>query len=75
MPAEVTGLPLAEAETVLRAAGIGYTLKRTAAPFGRGPEAGKRYRDYAVRFEQGELTYASFPVLSIMTEEPQEGRT
>ena len=73
MPAEVTGLPLAEAENVLRAAGIGYTLKRTAAPSGRGPEAGKRYRDYAVRFERGELTYASFPIASFTADEDQDG--
>ena len=69
---ELTGLTLEAAEAALRMEGIPYTLRRTAAPFGRAPEQNKHYQNYAVRFEQGELTYASFPVLS-ETDGPEEG--
>ena len=72
---ELTGLPLEDAEAALRAEGIEYRLRRTASPFGHARAQDRTERNYAVRFEQGELTYASFPVLSITTEEPQEGRT
>ena len=69
---ELTGLTLEAAEAALRREGIAYTLRRTAAPFGRWPEPDKIYQNYAVRFEQGELTYAILPVLS-MTGGPREG--
>ena len=70
---QVIGLPLDEAEAALRASGVSYTLLRTQTPFAHAPEREKVYRDYAVRFEQGELTYASFPVLSI-SGRPREGQ-
>ena len=70
---KVVGLPLDEAEAVLCAAGVSYTLCRTQSPFSHAAERDKIYRDYAVRFEQGELTYASFPVLSI-SDRPREGQ-
>ena len=70
---ELTGLTLEAAEAALRREGIAYTLCRTAAPFGQHAVSRDQIeRDYAVRFEQGELTYASFPVLS-MTDGPREG--
>ena len=69
---ELTGLTLEEAEAILREAGITYTLRRTETPFHHQPAQEKHYQNYAVRFDGGELTYASFPVLSI-TDKPQEG--
>lgn len=70
---ELTGLTLEAAEAALRAEGIRYTLRKTVALFGRGSAPEKPTQDYAVRFDQGELTYASFPVLS-MTDESREGK-
>ena len=70
---ELTGLTLQAAQEELSKAGITYTLRKTSTPFSHTPAQTKIYQDYAVRFEQGELTYASFPVLS-MTEEPREGK-
>ncbi len=73
MQTELTGLTLEAAEAVLRESGINYTLRRTETPFHHQPTQGKYYKNYIVRFDGGELTYASFPVLSI-AEELQEGR-
>ncbi len=70
---ELAGLPLEAAEAALREAGVDYTLVRTETPFGRPPESGREYRDYAVRFVQGELTYASFPVASFTATEDTDG--
>ncbi len=69
---ELTGLTLEAAEAALQAEGIAYTLRKTAAPFTRGSAPEKPTQNYAVRFDQGELTYASFPVLSMM--ESREGQ-
>ena len=69
---ELTGLPLEAAERILREAGIAYTLRKTASPYHHAPVQGTIDQNYAVRFEQGELTYASFPVL-IKTDTPREG--
>ena len=60
---ELTGLPLEAAERILR---------KTASPYHHAPVQGTINQNYAVRFEQGELTYASFPVL-IKTDTPREG--
>lgn len=60
----LTGLPLEEAEAALCAEGIAYTLRKTETPFRHPDLPDKIYHNYAVRFERGELTYASFPVAS-----------
>ena len=72
MQPELTGMPLQAAEALLREAGIEYILRRTSTPFAHASAQKKNNCDYAVRFDQGELTYASFPVLSVK-DEPQEG--
>ena len=64
MTPDVTGLPLEAAEAALRAAGLAYTLVRTATPYRHGNDPSKSLHDYAVRYEQGELIYVSFPVQS-----------
>ena len=69
---ELTGMTLEAAEAALQAEGIAYSLRRTVAPFSRGSSPEKVTKNYAVRFDQGELTYASFPVLS--PEGPREGQ-
>ncbi len=71
MQPDVTGLPLEEAEALLRAAGEHYILTRTEAPFAHPSDGSRGQRDYALRYDQGELTYASFPVLSV-TVPPRE---
>ena len=71
---ELTGLALETAEAILREAGVNYTLRNTETPFNRHSAQGKQFKNYAVRFDGGELTYASFPVLSI-NDGSQEGQT
>ena len=62
---ELAGLALEKAEAILRETGVNYTLRKTETPFNRHAPQGMQYVNYAVRFDGGELTYASFPVLSI----------
>ena len=53
---ELTGMPLQDAEALLREAGVEYTLRRTSTPFAHAYAQKKNNCDYAVRFDQGELT-------------------
>lgn len=65
---DITGLPLEAAEAALREAGLQYRLVRTATPYRHENEPSKILYDYAVRYEQGELIYVSFPVRSFTEE-------
>ena len=71
---DLTGLTLEKAEEILREAHIEYTLHRTQTPFRHQTVQERCYQDYTVRFDGGELTYASFPVHSVTDRAEQKGR-